>query len=83
MRREVTRIDQKILRLLAERQTICAKIGRQKKKYNRPIRDQKRWGQLLQKNRRTAARLGLSPKFVANLWTAIHSESLRLQRRVK
>lgn len=82
LRKEIDKIDERILELLGKRNKIAKKIGEIKKENNKSILDKKRWGDLLEKNLIKAEKLGLSKTFIKDLFKLIHQNSLKLQKDI-
>ena len=81
-RQKLDKIDKKILIALAERFKIVSEVSKFKKENNLKPLDQKRWNFVI-KNRKLIGRsLGLSPKFVKNIFEEIHAEALKIEGRI-
>ncbi|MCL4339486.1 chorismate mutase [Patescibacteria group bacterium] len=78
-RKEINKIDAKILKLLARRFLIANKIKDIKKKEKLPIRDQKREEEIFLEINILSKQLNLNPVFTKEMFKKIIKESRRLQ----
>ncbi|HEX6220719.1 MAG TPA: prephenate dehydratase domain-containing protein, partial [Acidimicrobiia bacterium] len=79
LRTEVDRIDDGILGLLSERRKVARHIAAEKRKAERPFRDDTREEQLLIERLAAAGRYELEPDLVSRVWEQIMADSLRVQ----
>ncbi|HEX6286860.1 MAG TPA: chorismate mutase, partial [Acidimicrobiia bacterium] len=79
LRTEVDRIDDGILGLLSERRQVARQIAAEKRKTERPFRDDTREEQLLIERLASAGRYDLEPDLVSRVWEQIMADSLRVQ----
>jgi chorismate mutase/prephenate dehydratase len=79
LRTEVDRIDDGILGLLSERRQVARQIASEKRKAERPFRDDTREEQLLVERLAAAGRYDLEPDLVSRVWEQIMADSLRVQ----
>ena len=79
LRSDIDRIDDQLLRLLAERMDLSAQMGRLKRELHLQPLQPRRFQQLLTRLKAQGADIGLSADFVERLWQVIHDESLRHQ----
>jgi chorismate mutase/prephenate dehydratase len=79
LRTEVDRIDDGILGLLSERRQAARQIASEKRKAERPFRDDTREEQLLVDRLAAAGRYDLEPDLVSRVWEQIMADSLRVQ----
>ncbi len=79
LRRDVSKIDSKLIELLAKRMKLSVEIGREKKISNIEIHQKTREVTVLDSVKLLANSLGLSEPFVTDIYTLIISESRRIQ----
>lgn len=79
-RSEINRIDDEVLALLARRQDVARQIGRYKHEQNMCIVQPERYRELIRSREERAVELGLGAEYVHELFSRIHSESVRLQQ---
>jgi chorismate mutase len=75
-RRQIDRLDDQLVRILAERVELVKEIGRYKKHHGIDPLDQTRWQEVLKARMERALQLELSPEFVQQLYDLIHEHSL-------
>lgn len=78
-RMQIDQIDEEILELLARRMQVSHEIGQFKKEHNLAVVQNLRYEQMQCNRAQTATILGLDETFVAELYSRIHEESVRLQ----
>lgn len=79
LRSEVDNMDEMLIWALASRMALSAKIARVKKESKMEPLQAQRWEQVMVRVTEMAAKSGLKPRFIENLYAAIHKESLKLQ----
>lgn len=79
-RKQIDRLDEKVLNILAKRAQIVKKIGQLKKRRDIPVLDQNRWDRVLTLMLDKGNRLGLSKDFVKKLFSLIHQYSVKIQK---
>ena len=79
LRRQIDRIDEGLLELLAKRMRISREIGVYKKEHNMPVLQTPRYGEILDNRTRMGASMDLQVDFVRKILTDIHEESVRQQ----
>lgn len=79
LRSQIDVIDENILNMLASRMKISRKIGEYKKENNIAILQTARWDSILESMVRKGAENGLSERFVAAVFNAIHDASVQVQ----
>lgn len=82
LRARIDECDSSLIRLLADRMAVSREIGEYKKRNNVAILQIDRWDEVMEKTRQEALLLGLDPKFVKSLWSAIHEASVKEQNRI-
>ncbi len=78
-RLHIDSIDGRILDLLAERMDVAREIGRYKRANSMAIVQRERFNSLLNEAEARAEAIGLSKKFIHEIFSAIHEESVRQQ----
>ncbi len=79
LRKQIDKIDQKIIKLLAERMGLVKDIAKFKKAHKLPVKDKKREQELRKNLKKLAKKYGLSEEFVNHLYSHIFIESCRIQ----
>ncbi len=79
LRQQIDRLDQKIVKLLAERMELVKQIAELKKQNKLPVQDEKREQELRDNLKILAARHGLDPEFINHLYSHVFIESRRIQ----
>ncbi len=79
LRMQIDTLDQQLLDLMAQRQTVVRAIGDYKQKAGLPPLDEARWQRVLKTNLHRAETLGLCTDFTSDLYTLIHDYSLKLE----
>lgn len=82
LRREIDKLDNELLCLLAKRMRVCHEIGLYKKEHNMPVLQARRYDEILNKRGAQAVELGLNPEFVKTVLRAVHEESVRAQMKL-
>ena len=80
LRARIDVIDDNLLKILADRNEVSRKIGQYKKEHNVAILQAGRWESLLAKVEEKAEALGISREAIRSIMTAIHDESVRVQK---
>lgn len=78
-RLHIDTIDSKIIELLAERMDIARAIGRYKQAHGMAVVQQDRYNELLLAAEARAEMMQVSKKFIHDIFSAIHEESVRQQ----
>lgn len=82
LRKEIDRVDEQLLQILAERLNVAKLIGEYKRVNNIPVLQNSRWQELL-KNRLSAGNdKGLDTDFLHEMFTLIHHESIEVQQKL-
>lgn len=79
LRRQIDRLDDQLVRILAERVAIVEAIGRYKKANGIDPLDSTRWQEVLKARMDNAIKLKLCPDFVQELYDLIHKHSLKVE----
>ena len=80
LRARIDVIDENLLKILADRNEVSRKIGQYKKDHNVAILQAGRWEALLASMEEKAEALGISREAIRSIMTAIHDESVRVQK---
>ena len=83
LRERLTRLDNQILELIAERQRLSGEVARVKRAAGLPTRDFQREREVLLHAREAAERLGLAPALADNLLRLLIQGSLATQERAQ
>ena len=82
LRAQIDIIDENLLYTFGSRMNVSEKIGEYKRTHNVAILQTGRWDQVLAGMKEKARKYGLSEKFIADVFNAIHEESVRVQNEV-
>ena len=82
LRAQIDILDENLLYTLGSRMGVSRKIGAYKRDHNVAILQMSRWDQLLGAMKEKAREYGLSEKFIEDVFSAIHEESVRTQNEV-
>ena len=82
LRSEIDMIDASLVELLSRRMNIARDIGVYKKEHAMTILQIERWKQILDQNVQLGEDNGLSPRFIEEVYKAIHQASISTQRSV-
>jgi len=77
---KIDSLDNKLIKILGERERIVLAIGIYKAKNHIPPLQEARFKQVVEKGMAAGNKEGLSPEFITELLNAIHKESLRIER---
>ena len=81
LRREIDRINQQLLMLIAQRQDVSVAIGALKASHGLPLYSEEREAELLQVFRDDAIRMDIDPDYVEELMRVVLEHSRAAQRR--
>lgn len=81
LRREIDRINQQLLSLIADRQDVSLAIGALKAAHGLSLYSEEREAELLETFRRDASRMDLDPDYVEELMRVVLEHSRAAQRR--
>lgn len=79
MRSEIDELDDRLMELLSQRMEVSRRIGDYKKRHDMAILQSDRYRELLARRMAQGETLGMDPKFVLAVLSAIHEESVRQQ----
>lgn len=82
-RRKIDNIDEKIIRLLAERIRIASEIGKKKTRHNQHTEDKAREKVVLENVSRIADEEQIDSTEIVNIYKMIIATSKRMQDRIK
>lgn len=80
-RKQIDAIDERILSHLAKRMQVARKIGKFKRDQKISTFDKERWQDLLKSNVKKGEALELPKKFIKDLLSLIHKNSLEIQEK--
>jgi len=72
LRKQIDKIDESIVSLLAKRMERVKKVGQLKKKSNLPVLDRSRWQKIIKSKK----------GFVKKIWKVIHKEALKVEKSI-
>lgn len=79
LRKEIDVIDHEIILALSKRVHCSEAIGQYKKSHHLNVIDMKRWHEVLKTRIKLGESLGLSKKFILELFKIIHQNSIQRQ----
>lgn len=82
LRREIDKLDDELLELLANRMKVSRRIGLYKKEHAMPILQTQRYDEILNRRAEQAAALGMGREFMRNVLQSVHEESVHQQMEV-
>lgn len=82
LRHQIDKYDDELLNIIEERMKVAEKIGMYKKKNNITILQPDRWNEILEKVLEKGKKFDLSDEFLANIFKAIHQESINKQTHI-
>jgi chorismate mutase len=82
LRNSINYVDQQLIDLLSYRMQIVEEIAQFKKQHNMTIFQEERWNALSEKHKTTAAKIGLDPEFVYQIFKEIHLASIDRQTAI-
>ncbi len=83
LRQKIDKIDQKLIKILAERFKITKKVGEYKKKYHLPVSDKKREKEIFLNRKLLAKKFGLDPILVERIFKLIIKNVKKRHREIK
>ena len=82
MRKEIDKIDLRILEMVAERMQVVRRIGEYKKEKGMTVLQIRRWTEIFENRTRIGKTLGLSGDTVRQLFEWVHLRSIALQEKI-
>ena len=79
-RKNIDKIDKKLVELFIERFEIVKQIGKFKKENNIPVVDNNRFNKVLEKVENMAMKQGISKDFIKEVYNIIHKYSCELEQ---
>lgn len=79
LRKQIDELDNQLMELLAKRMRVCREIGQYKKEHNMTVLQTGRYNEILDKRGAQGSLCGMDPKFVKEVFEAVHEESVRQQ----
>jgi len=80
-RKQIDKIDEELINVLAKRINIVREIGKYKKENGIPPLDEKRWQEVLKSKLSKTCLLNISEKFIKKLYEVIHDHSLEIENK--
>lgn len=82
LRREIDAVDRLLMKALAKRFRIVAKVGRLKHRFGLPIVQKSRMTEMLNGRRDDAIRLKMDGRLVYRIFDLIHEASIKSQEKI-
>ncbi len=79
IRSQIQQIDEKMIKLIAERMKLSRELGEMKKELGLPVRDSEREKILFEIWEEIAKKENVNPELIDRLWSIILEESIRIQ----
>ena len=79
LRKQIDKLDDSLLKILAKRIDVVNKIGQEKKILNLPALDKGRFREVLTSRINKGKKMGLNKKFVEKIYKTIHKEALKIE----
>lgn len=83
LRAKIDDLDSKLIHILSKRLQVVGEIGKFKKANKIKPLDKNRWKEVLKSRKIIGKSLGVSPKFIENIFEQIHTESLKTEKEIK
>lgn len=83
LRRQLDKIDEKLLKILAKRFEITKKVGIYKKKKNLPPLDREREKEIFKQRKLLAKKLNLSPRLIKQIFRLIIKKVKENHKKIK
>jgi chorismate mutase len=80
-RKKIDYVDSNIVDLLSKRMELVKKISLVKQEKNMSILQELRWKDVLDNVKKQGTKKNLSNNFIDEIWSRIHEESLRQQKK--
>jgi chorismate mutase len=81
-RKQIDKIDRKLIELLAKRFRIVGEIGQLKRDVGLPPLDKKRWQQVLKTRMEWGEKQGISSILIKKIYQLIHKEALKIEKNL-
>ncbi|MBD3203164.1 hypothetical protein GF327_02640 [Candidatus Woesearchaeota archaeon] len=82
LRKDINKIDSKIIKLFSDRFFAAKKIARYKQTNNIPVKDKKREEQLINEIKKKAKKLDIDTNFSEKIFRELIEESCRIQKKI-
>ena len=82
LREQIDALDNNLIEILANRMSICRKIGGYKKDHNMTVLQTNRYNEILDKRGAQGTLCGMDSEFVKHVFELIHEESVRQQMEI-
>lgn len=82
LREQIDALDNNLIEILANRMSVCRKIGDYKKEHNMTILQTSRYNEILDKRAVQGTLCGMDSDFVKHVFELIHEESVRQQMEI-
>lgn len=82
LRESIDSIDNQLIQQLGKRMEVSREIGKCKKVNNITILQKNRWNEIFEERIKVGLQEGLTDEFMADMYTAIHKESIRQQNKI-
>jgi len=82
LREKIDHIDQELVEILSMRKQLIEKIGDYKKENNVTVFQLERWNEILNSRTEWGKGKNMNPKFIQEIYKAIHDESIRIQTEI-
>lgn len=82
LRENIDQIDQELVEILSLRKQLIEKIGDYKKENNVTVFQLERWNEILSSRTEWGKGKNMNPKFIQEIYKAIHDESIRIQTEI-
>lgn len=83
LRKEIDKIDNKIVELVAKRLSLVKEIAELKNKKNIEILDKNREAEIIKEKQKLAKKLNISPELVNEIFEEIIKNSIRIQEKIR
>ncbi len=80
-RRKINKIDDKLIALIAERQSYMPFIGKYKKDHKLPFHQAQRENEIIESRRELATKLGVDSDLIKKIFALIFANSKKIQRK--
>lgn len=80
LREKIDKIDEKILKLISQRQKIVKKVGDFKRKQKMPLKDSSREKLVLDNLEKKSKEYKISPLLIKKIWLLIFKDSYRIEK---
>ncbi len=83
LRKKIREIDEKIVKLIKERFDIANEIGKFKKKFNLPVKNEKIEKEIIERGKKQASFYGISTQLIVDILENLMKESRHIQERLR